>query len=229
MEIAEALRRKEFIVFEGAQGCLLDVNHGTYPFVTSSNTLAGYACVSGGFGPKQVDLVLGICKAYATRVGSGPFPTEDAGAAGARLREIGKEFGTVTGRPRRCGWFDVMAVRKAIRLNGIEALIITKLDVLSGFEKIRIGTSYTLDGRAIDDLPGCAQNMERVIAGYEEVDGWNESIGSARSFEVLPQAAQRFLRRIENLVECKIGGFSIGPEREQTIILDERLRSFARM
>ena len=226
-EVDRAIRSGSYVVFEGAQGCLLDISHGTYPFVTSSNTVAGYACVSAGFGPRHVDSVLGICKAYSTRVGSGPFPTEDSSEVGDRLRAVGKEFGTVTGRPRRCGWFDVMAVRRAVRLNGIDSLIVTKLDVLSGIPSVKLGVGYTLNGKTLDDIPVVAADTEAIEASYEELPGWNEDIGAVRRFEDLPQTAQRFLRRVEELVGCRIGGFSVGPEREQTIIMCDDVRRFA--
>ncbi len=226
-EVDKAIKADEFVVFEGAQGALLDISHGTYPFVTSSNTVAAYACVSGGFGPKAVDRVLGICKAYSTRVGSGPFPTEDTGADGDTLRDVGKEFGTVTGRPRRCGWFDVKAVQRAVRLNGIDSLIITKLDVLTGFSKLKLGTSYVLDGKKIEDLPVSHLDIERVEAQYEEIDGWQEDITAVRTLEELPSAARAFLDRVSEVVGCEIGGFSVGPDREQTILLDAGLRSYA--
>jgi adenylosuccinate synthase len=228
LEVEAAIEQDSFVVFEGAQGCLLDINHGTYPYVTSSNTLAGFACVSAGFGPRAVDQVLGICKAYSTRVGSGPFPTEDTGPDGDTLRRIGVEFGTVTKRPRRCGWFDAMAVRRAIRLNGIDALIVTKLDVLSDFKAIKIGTGYSLDGRQLQDLPVCASEIERVTVSYEELPGWCQDISGVRSFEDLPPNAQRFLRALEERVKCRIGGFSVGPEREQTIIMCDELKQFSR-
>lgn len=226
-EVDRAIRAGSYVVFEGAQGCLLDISHGTYPFVTSSNTVAGYACVSAGFGPRHVDSVLGICKAYSTRVGSGPFPTEDSSEVGDRLRAVGKEFGTVTGRPRRCGWFDVMAVKRAVRLNGIDSLIVTKLDVLSGIPAVKLGIGYTLDGKQLDDIPVVAADTESITAAYEEIPGWSEDIGAVRRFEDLPPTAQRFLRRVEELVGCRIGGFSVGPEREQTIIMCDDVRRFA--
>ncbi len=229
LEVNEACARNEYVMFEGAQGSLLDINHGTYPYVTSSHTVAGFACVSAGFGPRLTNLVVGICKAYATRVGSGPFPTEDLTEEGARMREVGREFGTVTGRPRRCGWFDVMAVRRAARLNGIDTLVITKLDVLSGFSQVKLGVSYELDGTPLQDLPVCADDIERLKVKYEELPGWNEDITAVRSFGELPKAAQEVLRRIEDAVQCRIGGFSVGPDREQTIIMDERIRSFAKV
>lgn len=225
-EVDGAIRSDDFVMFEGAQGCLLDINHGTYPFVTSSNTTAGYACASAGFSPKAVDLVLGICKAYCTRVGSGPFPTEDSTPAGDRLRDAGGEYGTVTGRPRRCGWFDSMAVRKAIRLNGIESLILTKLDVLTGFNQIKVATGYSLDGKPLEDLPALAADIDRVQVTYEDVPGWSEDLTAVRRLEDLPQSAQSFLKKIESLVDCEVGGFSVGPDRSQTIIMSERLREF---
>ncbi len=227
VEVNDAIKRKEYVMFEGAQGSLLDVNHGTYPFVTSSNTISGYACVSAGFGPKAVDLVLGISKAYCTRVGSGPFPTEDRGPDGDLLRATGHEFGTVTGRPRRCGWFDVLAVRRTVRLNGIDLLILTKLDVLSRFHKLKIATGYELDGQRIDDLPASSLASEKVKPVYETVRGWETDLTGIRTFEDLPLEAQTFIRRIEELVECKVGGFSVGPDRVQTIIMDKRIREFA--
>lgn len=228
-EVAAAISKNKFVVFEGAQGCMLDINHGTYPYVTSSNTLAGYACVSAGFGPRQVDMVLGICKAYCTRVGGGPFPTEDPGADGDRLRDVGHEYGTVTNRPRRCGWLDVMAVKRANRLNGIDSLILTKLDVLSGFKSIKIGVAYKLDGKQISDIPVSAKDIERVETVYEEMPGWNEDITAARSLSELPLAAQNFIARVEALVGVPIGGFSVGPDRSQTIITCDRMRGFASM
>ncbi len=227
VEIDHAIQAKQYVMFEGAQGCLLDINHGTYPYVTSSNTLSSFACVSAGFSPRAVDLILGISKAYCTRVGGGPFPSEDLGEEGRRLREVGKEFGTVTGRPRRCGWFDTVAVKRAVRLNGIDLLVLTKLDVLTGFEQIKIATGYALDGNAINDLPVASSETERVEPCYEELPGWKENICDVRSFAELPKQAQALVNRIEQLVGCKIGGFSVGPEREQTIIIDKRLETFS--
>ena len=228
-EVNEAISRSEYVMFEGAQGSLLDVNHGTYPFVTSSNTVAGFACVSAGFSPRKVDLILGISKAYCTRVGSGPFPTEDKGPNGELLRAKGHEFGTVTGRPRRCGWFDVPAVRRTVRLNGIDSLIITKLDVLSGFDTLRLGIGYELDDKEIEDLPASALDTERVKARYQDIPGWDDDLTKVRSWEQLPESAQQFITTIEKLVGCRVGGFSVGPDREQTILMDERVRQFAKL
>lgn len=227
VEVNDAVGRNEVVMFEGAQGCLLDINHGTYPYVTSSNTVAGYACVSAGMGPKHVDYVVGICKAYCTRVGGGPFPTEDHGEQGNMLRDKGGEYGTVTGRPRRCGWFDAVAVRRAVRLNGIDSIILTKMDVLSGLEQVKVGTSYDLDGEAIEDIPPSSLNTGRIKANYTSFDGWSEDITGVRAFEDLPQTAQQFIKNIEQLVGCRVGGFSVGPDREQTIILDEKVKQFA--
>ncbi|MBP9837720.1 MAG: adenylosuccinate synthase [Proteobacteria bacterium] len=227
LEVEQALEANEFVIFEGAQGSLLDINHGTYPFVTSSNTLAGYACVSAGFSPRKVDNIIGICKAYCTRVGSGPFPTEELSEIGDKIRTIGKEFGTVTGRPRRCGWFDAMAAKRAIRLNGIDQLIITKLDVLTGFETIKLGVSYQQNGKDLNDLPVSFKDIEKIEVAYEEIPGWSEDITHIRSFSELPKSAQHLLKRIEELTKCEIGGFSVGPDREQTILLNQRLKSYA--
>jgi adenylosuccinate synthase len=217
-EVNEAIAQDKLVVFEGAQGSLLDVAHGTYPFVTSSSTIAGYACASAGFGPRHVSLVLGICKAYSTRVGSGPFPSEDHGELGEKLRKLGNEFGTVTGRARRCGWFDSIAVRRAIQLSGVDRLIITKLDVLSTFDTLKIGIGYKHQGRTIDGFPPLG--LEEVEAQYEELPGWNCNISSARTLEDLPPPAVAFLRKIAETTNCEIGGFSVGPDREQTVIMD---------
>ena len=218
LELHEARKRKETIIFEGAQGCLLDINHGTYPYVTSSNTLAGFAPVSAGIGLNSVDSVVGICKAYVTRVGSGPFPTEDDGADGAQLREVGKEFGTVTGRPRRCGWLDMVAFKRAARLNGVDSIVVTKLDVLSGFATLKIATSYTLDGQEVKDIPSSAEIVERLVPQYEEYPGWEEDITEVRHFSDLPKNAQSYLLRIEEVSGCKLVGFSVGPDRKQTVM-----------
>ncbi|MBL7662128.1 adenylosuccinate synthase [bacterium] len=227
VEVTNALKEKKSVVFEGAQGSLLDINHGTYPFVTSSNTVAGFACASAGVGPKAIDSVVGICKAYCTRVGEGPFPTEDLTVAGETLRSRGAEFGTVTGRPRRCGWFDSVAVRKAVRMNGIDSLFLTKLDVLTGFTTVRLGVKYTLGGKTIDDVPTSSRMLSQVQVEYEELPGWDEDLTGVRKFEDLPANAQKLVRRIEELSQTKVGGFSVGPDREQTIILDSSLTRLA--
>jgi adenylosuccinate synthase len=221
LEVNRARESGRLIIFEGAQGSLLDIYHGTYPYVTSSSTLAGFACVSAGFAPSHVDYVLGVCKAYATRVGSGPFPTEDLGAEGSRLRDIGHEYGTVTKRPRRCGWFDAVAARRTVRLNGVDGLLVTKLDVLTGFEKIRIGTGYTLDGETLEDLP--SNDAENIKVSYIELPGWSTDISGVRSPDELPKETQSFLDTVSQLTGSEICGFSVGPDRDQTIISSPRL------
>ena len=228
-EVNDAIERDDVVMFEGAQGCLLDINHGTYPYVTSSNTVSTFACVSAGFSPQAVNLITGICKAYCTRVGSGPFPTEEPGPDGDTLRERGAEFGTVTKRPRRCGWFDAVAVRRAVRLNGINNLILTKLDVLSGFDKIKLCTAYTLRGQQIDDIPVSSAETELIEPVYEELDGWTEDITGVRNLEDLPKNALALIDRVEELSKCTVGGFSVGPDREQTIILDKGLKQFTKL
>lgn len=226
-ELARAHNEKKYVLFEGAQGSLLDIHHGTYPYVTSSSTVAGFACVSAGVSPRHVDSVVGIFKAYTTRVGEGPFPTEDSTEDGKRLGEIGREFGTVTGRPRRCGWFDVVAARKAVRINGVDEMILVKLDVLTGFKKIKIGTHYLLDGAPIDDLPLVHGDCAKVEVFYEEMDGWDEDITGITRFEDLPANTQSYMNRISELVGVGISGFSVGPDRNQTFITSERLISYA--
>jgi adenylosuccinate synthase len=213
----DALRDGRHILLEGAQATMLDLDHGTYPFVTSSNPLAGYALASAGIGPHEVDRVIGITKAYATRVGAGPFPSEDAGPDGERLGERGNEFGTVTGRRRRCGWFDACIVRYAARLNGLTELFVTKLDVLSGFPSVKICTGYRAGGELFDEFPPHQSQFHRAEAVYEELEGWGEDLGHARSIEDLPPAARKFLDRLETLVGVPIGVVSVGPAREQSL------------
>ncbi|MCC6221778.1 MAG: adenylosuccinate synthase [Deltaproteobacteria bacterium] len=219
LELEDVFGRNGDVLFEGAQGTLLDVSHGTYPYVTSSNTLAGFASVSAGFDPRRIDRIIGVCKAYCTRVGEGPFPTQDNGADGELMRQVGQEFGTVTGRPRRCGWLDLVALKKAVRLNGIDQLVITKLDVLSGFATIKLAVSYMLDGKEISELPISSFDVARAIPCYDEMPGWSEDLSSVRSFDELPITAKEFLRVVGKLLNCDIFGFSIGPSREQTIIV----------
>ena len=228
LEVNKAQKNKEFVLFEGAQGTLLDVGHGTFPFVTSSHTVSGYAAVSAGIGPQKIDYVLGIAKAYCTRVGSGPFPSEDQGEEGDRLREIGKEFGTVTGRPRRCGWFDAVAMRKAIRLNGIDRLIITKLDVLNTFDRLRIVTSYSLDGKVLNEMPSSTQDLQRVKPVFEEFPGWKQDLVGVSNMEDLPKNCVDYLKRLSQIVDCPLGGFSVGPERSETVVTCEQLLGFSR-
>jgi adenylosuccinate synthase len=207
------------LLFEGAQGALLDIDHGTYPFVTSSNTVAGQAATGSGMGPGAIDYVLGITKAYTTRVGEGPFPTELFDADGKRMGERGREFGTVTGRPRRCGWFDAALVRQTIRTSGINGIALTKLDVLDGFETLKICTSYRLDGRDIDHLPASQAAQARVEPVYETIEGWQENTGGARSWVDLPAAAIKYVRRIEELIGAPVAILSTSPERDDTILV----------
>ncbi|MEW5790366.1 MAG: adenylosuccinate synthase [Pseudomonadota bacterium] len=207
------------ILFEGAQGTLLDVDHGTYPFVTSSNTIAGAACTGSGVGPGQLHYVLGITKAYTTRVGSGPFPTELFDDTGAYLAERGAEFGSTTGRARRCGWFDAVALRAACQLNGVSGLCITKLDVLDGLASIRLGVGYRCDGVEKQELPVGAEAVSVCEPIYEEMPGWNESTQGVRSWDELPDNARAYLRRIEELIGFPIAMISTGPDRDETIVL----------
>ncbi|HEY7999018.1 MAG TPA: adenylosuccinate synthase [Pseudolabrys sp.] len=213
-------REGKRILFEGAQGALLDIDHGTYPYVTSSNTVAGQAATGSGLGPNAIDYVLGICKAYTTRVGEGPFPTDQMdNAIGKKLGERGREFGTVTGRARRCGWFDAVLVRQTVLTSGIDGLALTKLDILDGFDEIKVCVGYRLDGRDIDYLPAGEQAQARVEPVYETIDGWKEPTARARSWGQLPAQAIKYVRRIEELVGCPVALLSTSPEREDTILM----------
>ena len=207
------------VLFEGAQGTLLDVDHGTYPYVTSSNTIAGGACTGTGVGPTRIDRVLGITKAYATRVGEGPFPTELVGEEESRLRERGQEFGATTGRPRRCGWFDAVAVRYAARINGLDGMAITKLDVLDNLDTIQICTGYTYGGIHIDDFPTEASILSRCAPVYETIEGWKAPTSNIKEFSKLPQKAQSYIRRLEELTGVAAWIISVGATREQTIVV----------
>ena len=207
------------ILFEGAQGALLDVDFGTYPFVTSSNVIAGQAATGSGLGPGGIDFVLGIVKAYTTRVGEGPFPTELNDDCGNMLGERGHEFGTTTGRRRRCGWFDSVLVRQTCATSGVDGISLTKLDVLDGFEKIKICVGYSLDGVLIDYLPTAADQQARCQPIFEEMDGWSETTEGARSWAELPAGAIKYVRRIEELIECPVALLSTSPEREDTILV----------
>ncbi len=214
------VREGQRILFEGAQGALLDIDHGTYPFVTSSNTVAAQAATGSGVGPGAIDFVLGICKAYTTRVGEGPFPTDQMdNAIGKTLGERGSEFGTVTGRARRCGWFDAVLVRQTVRTCGIDGLALTKLDILDGFDEIKVCVGYRLDGRDIDYLPGGERAQARVEPIYETIDGWQEPTAKARSWAELPAQAIKYVRRVEELVGCPVVLLSTSPEREDTILM----------
>jgi adenylosuccinate synthase len=219
LDLNEARARGRRILFEGAQGVLLDVDHGTYPFVTSSNTIAGTAAGGSGLGPSAVGFVLGIVKAYTTRVGSGPFPTELQDEIGQRLGERGHEFGTVTGRRRRCGWFDAVLVRQSVAVSGVTGVALTKLDVLDGLETIRICTGYRLNGRTLDHFPAHAADQAAVEPIYEEIEGWSESTAGARSWAQLPAQAIKYIRRIEELIRCPVALVSTSPEREDTILV----------
>ena len=216
--VHDALAAGRKVLFEGAQGTMLDVDHGTYPFVTSSNTLAGAVCTGAGIAPRHIDAVLGISKAYTTRVGSGPFPTEDHGPAGEKLRRDGGEFGTVTGRPRRCGWFDAVVVRTAARLSGLSGLALTKIDVLSGLSTIRVCTGYTHRGRSYDEVPAGAHLLEAVTPIYEELPGWSEPLTDIRSLDALPCNARAYVERVEAIVGVPVRMISVGAGREETIL-----------
>jgi adenylosuccinate synthase len=209
------------ILFEGAQGILLDIDQGTYPFVTSSNTGAGQAATGSGLGPGAIDYVLGITKAYTTRVGEGPFPTEDHGEAGDFLGRRGNEFGTVTGRKRRCGWFDSVLVRQSIETSGINGIALTKLDVLDGLETIKIAVGYLLDGREIDYLPSVENAQARVEPVYETMEGWQDSTAGARTWNDLPAQAVKYVRHVEELIGAPVALLSTSPEREDTILVHD--------
>ncbi|MEN3951580.1 adenylosuccinate synthase [Iodidimonas sp. SYSU 1G8] len=219
--MAEARRSGQRILFEGAQGTMLDVDHGTYPFVTSSNTIAGQAAGGAGIGPGALDYVLGITKAYTTRVGSGPFPTELTCEIGQKLGERGHEFGTVTGRKRRCGWFDAVMVRQAVKVGGIQGIALTKLDVLDGFDELKVCVGYMLDGEQIDYLPASADKQARVTPVYETLEGWKDSTQGARSWAQLPATAIKYIRRIEELIDAPVAMLSTSPEREDTILVHD--------
>lgn len=217
----EARRAGNRILFEGAQGTLLDIDHGTYPYVTSSNVVAGQAATGAGVGPGSIDYVLGITKAYTTRVGEGPFPTEQDNEVGTFLGERGREFGTVTGRKRRCGWFDAVLVRQAVAVNGISGIALTKLDVLDGLDEIRICTGYMLDGKAIDYLPAGQGAQARVEPVYETLEGWKETTAGARSWSDLPAQAVKYVRHVEELIGAPVALLSTSPEREDTILVTD--------
>lgn len=212
--VGASLRNKERILLEGAQGTMLDIDQGTYPFVTSSSAVAGGACTGSGLGPAAISRVIGIAKAYATRVGEGPFPTELHGEIGERIRKVGAEFGATTGRPRRCGWIDIPALRMAVRANGLTSIALTKLDVLSGLEEVCVGTHYRVDGQEHSEPPFDAYAEAEVV--YERLPGWSEDITGCRSRDALPAAARTYIERLEALLECPISIVSVGPDREET-------------
>jgi adenylosuccinate synthase len=219
--MGEKRRAGKRILFEGAQGALLDIDFGTYPFVTSSNVIAGQAATGTGIGPGAIDYVLGIVKAYTTRVGEGPFPTELQDADGQRLGERGHEFGTVTGRQRRCGWFDACLVRQTCATSGVNGISLTKLDVLDGFETLRICVGYDLDGRRLDYLPIASEQQARCTPVYEDMPGWQDSTEGARRWADLPANAIKYVRRVEELIDCPVALLSTSPEREDTILVTD--------
>ncbi|MBT6610371.1 MAG: adenylosuccinate synthase [Rhodospirillaceae bacterium] len=220
-ELDSARRRGARILFEGAQGTMLDIDHGTYPFVTSSNTVAAQAAVGSGQGPGAIDFVLGITKAYTTRVGAGPFPTEQENEVGQRLGERGREFGTVTGRPRRCGWFDAVMVRQAVKINGINGISLTKLDVLDGMEELKVCVGYKLDGKEINHLPASSNAQANVEPIYETLEGWSDSTQGARRWANLPATAVKYIRLIEELIEAPVSMLSTSPERDDTVLVND--------
>jgi len=220
-QLDEARKSGKRILYEGAQGTMLDIDHGTYPFVTSSNVVAGQAATGSGQGPGAIDYVLGITKAYTTRVGSGPFPTELTDSVGQGLGERGHEFGTVTGRPRRCGWFDAVLVRQAKKVNGINGIALTKLDVLDGMDELKVCVGYRIDGQEYDYLPASSVLQQKIEPIYEVMDGWSDSTEGARSWADLPASAIKYVKRIEELIEAPVALLSTSPEREDTILVHD--------
>ncbi len=221
VKLDELRRAGRRILFEGAQGTMLDIDHGTYPYVTSSNTVAAQAAVGSGQGPRAIGYVLGITKAYTTRVGSGPFPTELTDDVGRRLGERGHEFGTVTGRPRRCGWFDAALVRQSVKVNGIDGIALTKLDVLDGLKELKVCVGYRIDGERIDHLPASTVRQAKLEPIYETMEGWSESTRSARTWAALPATAIKYIRLIEEIIEAPVALLSTSPEREDTILVHD--------
>ena len=219
--INTAVNDGKSVLFEGAQGTMLDIDFGTYPFVTSSNVIAGQAATGSGMGPGAIDFVLGIVKAYTTRVGEGPFPCELDDDDGQRLGERGHEFGTVTGRKRRCGWFDAVLVRQTCATSGVSGIAFTKLDVLDGFEELKICVGYELDGKRIDYLPTASSHQARCTPIYETMPGWSQSTEGARSWAELPAEAIKYVRRVEELIDCPVALLSTSPEREDTILVTD--------
>ena len=225
LKIDEFRKKKKKILFEGAQGILLDVDHGTYPFVTSSNTVPAMAAIGTGCGPNTVDYVLGITKAYTTRVGSGPFPTELTDKIGESLGERGKEFGTVTGRKRRCGWFDGVLVRQTIKISGITGIALTKIDVLDELDKIKMCVQYELDGKTIDYLPAASEDQFKVKPIYKTFPGWKTSTKGVRNMQDLPEKAKAYIYALEDFIGCKVSSISTSPEREDTILIEDPYRN----
>ncbi len=220
------IREGKNVMLEGAQGMMLDVDYGTYPYVTSSNPAAGGACIGAGIGPTRIDRVLGIVKAYTTRVGEGPFPTELKDKTGSYLRKYGKEFGATTGRPRRCGWFDALVVRHSVRINGLKSLALTKLDVLDGITPIKVCTGYKVGGKVITEFPNSKEILKQIKPVYIEMPGWEERTRGIQEFKLLPLNARRYIRKLEQLVGAKMSLVSMGRSREETIVLDSNLLDF---
>ncbi|HEU4383017.1 MAG TPA: adenylosuccinate synthase [Anaeromyxobacteraceae bacterium] len=216
----QAIRGGRSLLFEGAQGTMLDVDHGNYPFVTSSNTVAGNAATGSGVGPTEIDVVLGISKAYSTRVGGGPYPTELRDEVGERLRQIGHEFGATTGRPRRTGWFDAVALRYAARVNGFDGLAITKLDVLTGFPEVKVAVAYRLSGKVVEEMPVDIEDLGRCEPVYETLPGWSEKLDGVRAWGGLPQNARSYVERLAKLVGVRVMAVSVGADRGETILLE---------
>lgn len=219
----QALDAGKNVLFEGGQATMLDVDHGTYPFVTSSNATAGGACTGSGVGPTKIDSVIGIVKAYTTRVGEGPFPTELLDTWGERLRDVGHEFGTTTGRPRRCGWYDAVIARYASRINGLTDFVLTKLDVLTGLDEIPVCVAYDVNGKRFDELPQDQADFAAAVPIYETFPGWTEDISKVKSFEELPQAAQDYVKALEDISGCRMSAIGVGPERDQILVRHDLL------
>jgi adenylosuccinate synthase len=217
-----AIKKKRNVLFESAQGTLLDMDFGTYPFVTSSNPISAGACTGSGVGPTKINKVLGVVKAYTTRVGEGPFPTELNNAVGQALRQVGQEYGATTGRPRRCGWFDAVIVRHSVRVNGIDKLVITKLDCLEGLDTLKICTGYKYKGKVIKEFPASRSIQAKCVPVYISMKGFKGSVRKARNFKQLPLNAQKYLRKIEELVGCRINLISLGRKREETILVEKK-------
>jgi adenylosuccinate synthase len=223
--INEALDRNKRVLFEGAQGTMLDIDHGTYPYVTSSSTVAGGICTGAGIGPGRLDEIIGVVKAYTTRVGSGPFPTEESGKIGQYMREKGYEYGTTTGRPRRCGWLDAVVLKYSVMVNTIDSVAITKLDVLSGLKKIKICTGYKYEGKIYNDMPCHQTILHKCKPIYKEFECWDEDISRVRNFEDLPKQAQDYIKNIERIIKVPVSMVSVGAERSKIIVRDDNLRS----
>jgi len=221
----QALDAGKNVLFEGGQATMLDVDHGTYPFVTSSNATAGGACTGSGVGPTKIDSVIGIVKAYTTRVGEGPFPTELLDTWGERLRDVGHEFGTTTGRPRRCGWYDAVIARYASRINGLTDFVLTKLDVLTGLDEIPVCVAYDVNGKRFDELPQDQADFTAAVPIYETFPGWTEDISKVKSFEELPQAAQDYVKALEGISGCRMSAIGVGPERDQILVRHDLLHA----